>query len=62
MCLHNTEPAGNRGIPVTKEEKDICTGIARVHWQSFKVDLKRERNKTRITREKSEDDMPVFKG
>lgn len=25
---------------VSKEEKDLCTGVSKAHWKSFKLDLK----------------------
>ena len=61
--LHDTRPAGNRrGMPVSKREKDLCTGVSRAYWRSFKLDLKGERNKTRLARDKPGSSTPMFEG
>lgn len=40
--------------------KDFCAGFSRALWNSFKLDLKGERNKSRVTRDKPESCAPVF--
>jgi len=61
--LHNTSPAGDRwGTQVSKGEKDLCTGVRRAHCKSFKLDLKGERDKTRLARDKPVRGTPMFEG
>lgn len=46
VSLHNTEPAGNRwGTPVSNGKKDLCAGVSRNQWKSFKWVLNGEKDK-----------------
>lgn len=47
---------------VSKGEKVFCSGVSGAHWKSFKSDLKGQRDKTRLTRDKPGSCTPVFEG
>lgn len=48
------QTAGEKGF--------FCEGISRVHRKSFKPDLKRKRDKTRLTRDEPGGGTSVFEG
>ena len=51
-----------KSTPFSKVEKDLCRRVSRAHQKNFKVVLKRERDKTRLTRDKPGDGTPMFVG
>lgn len=60
-CLQDNRPADNRlGTPDSGGGKDRCTGLSS-HQRAF-LDLKRERGKTRLTRDKPGGSTPMFEG
>lgn len=50
------------GTPVSQREKDLCTGVSKVHWKSFKLDFEGERDKIKLSRDKPQGSMPKFEG
>lgn len=50
VALQDTGPAGNRpGTLVSKGKNYFCTGVSRAHWKTFKLDVKGERDRNKLT-------------
>lgn len=49
-CLLATD-----GIHLSRRGKDLCSWFSKAHWNNFELDLKRERDKIRLDRDKPGD-------
>lgn len=54
--------ANRQSTPVSKGDKDLWTAVNRAHRKSLELDLKGERDKTGVTRDKPGRSMPMFEG
>lgn len=60
FCVLKKGDLCSQGTPVSKGKNDLCTGVGRSHRKSFKLHLKKERDKTQLDGDKPGGSTPVF--